>query len=144
MVVRIDGRGFTKFCESVQMVKPNDIRGINLMNRAAVEVINNMKEIVIAYGQSDEYSFVFKRRAKVFDRREDKILTTVVSLFSSAYVYHQRTYFPDLKALSTVIPSFDGRLVLYPSLEDLKNYLNWRQVDCHVNNLYNTTFWALV
>ena len=50
MVVRIDGRGFTKFCESVQMVKPNDIRGINLMNRAAVEVINNMKEIVIAYG----------------------------------------------------------------------------------------------
>ena len=50
MVVRIDGRGFTKYCESVQMVKPNDIRGINLMNRAAVEVINNMKEIVIAYG----------------------------------------------------------------------------------------------
>ena len=70
------------------MVKPNDIRGINLMNRAAVEVMNNMKEIVIAYGQSDEYSFVFKRKAKVFDRREDKILTTVVSLFSSAYVYH--------------------------------------------------------
>jgi tRNA(His) guanylyltransferase len=88
MVVRIDGRGFTKFCNSVQMVKPNDIRGINLMNRAAVEVMNNMKEIVIAYGQSDEYSFVFKRKAKVFDRREDKILTTVVSLFSSAYVYH--------------------------------------------------------
>lgn len=33
---------------------------------------------------------------------------------------------------------------MYPSLEDMKNYLNWRQVDCHINNLYNTTFWALV
>ena len=22
--------------------------------------------------------------------------------------------------------------------------MNWRQVDCHINNLYNTTFWALV
>ena len=44
----------------------------------------------------------------------------------------------------SVIPSFDGRIVLYPSLEDLKNYLSWRQVDCHINNLYNTTFWSLV
>ncbi|KAI9805847.1 MAG: hypothetical protein M1825_000461 [Sarcosagium campestre] len=22
--------------------------------------------------------------------------------------------------------------------------MSWRQVDCHINNLYNTTFWALV
>ena len=28
MVVRVDGRGFTKFCESMQMEKPNDLRGI--------------------------------------------------------------------------------------------------------------------
>ena len=42
------------------------------------------------------------------------------------------------------IPSFDARIVLYPSLCDLKAYLSWRQVDCHINNLYNTAFWALV
>lgn len=35
-------------------------------------------------------------------------------------------------------------MVLYPSLEIVKDYLSWRQVDCHINNLYNTTFWALV
>lgn len=29
-------------------------------------------------------------------------------------------------------------------LERIRDYLSWRQVDCHVNNLYNTTFWALV
>jgi len=34
--------------------------------------------------------------------------------------------------------------VLYPSIEDLKAYLSWRQVDCHINNLYNTLFWKLV
>lgn len=22
--------------------------------------------------------------------------------------------------------------------------MSWRQVDCHINNLYNTTFWALI
>ncbi|KAL8831075.1 MAG: hypothetical protein Q9170_005455 [Blastenia crenularia] len=42
------------------------------------------------------------------------------------------------------MPSFDGRVVQYPSLQNLRDYLSWRQVDCHINNLYNTTFWALV
>ncbi|XP_033948723.1 probable tRNA(His) guanylyltransferase isoform X2 [Pseudochaenichthys georgianus] len=39
---------------------------------------------------------------------------------------------------------FDGRVVLYPSNRNLKDYLSWRQADCHVNNLYNTVFWTLV
>jgi tRNA(His) 5'-end guanylyltransferase len=41
-------------------------------------------------------------------------------------------------------PTFDGRIILYPSVNNLKDYFSWRQVDCHINNLYNTTFWALV
>ena len=88
MVVRVDGRGFTKFCESMSMVKPNDIRGINLMNRAALEVVENFKDIIIAYGDSDEYSFVFKLKSNLFNRRKDKITSCVVSLFSSAYIYY--------------------------------------------------------
>ena len=32
----------------------------------------------------------------------------------------------------------------YPRLDRIQDYLRWRQVDCHINNLYNTTFWALV
>ncbi|KAG5440814.1 hypothetical protein PCK2_000113, partial [Pneumocystis canis] len=28
--------------------------------------------------------------------------------------------------------------------QNIRDYLSWRQVDCHINNLYNTTFWALV
>ncbi|XP_051513620.1 probable tRNA(His) guanylyltransferase isoform X2 [Myxocyprinus asiaticus] len=41
-------------------------------------------------------------------------------------------------------PSFDGRVVLYPSNRNLRDYVSWRQADCHINNLYNTTFWTLV
>ena len=26
----------------------------------------------------------------------------------------------------------------------MRDYLSWRQADCHINNLYNTVFWALV
>lgn len=42
------------------------------------------------------------------------------------------------------LPVFDGRCVCYPNLDSLKDYFRWRQVDCHINNLYNTVFWCLV
>ena len=51
-------------------------------------------------------------------------------------------------------PSFDGRIVIYPSyqvpfscsfqLQNIRDYISWRQADTHINNLYNTAFWALV
>lgn len=94
IMVRVDGRGFTSFCDVHGFQKPNDIRGINLMNKAAKEVVKNFSEIVIAYGDSDEYSFVFRKSAKVFNRREDKILSCVLSLFSTSYVFHWPRYFP--------------------------------------------------
>ena len=36
IVVRIDGRGFSKLCKKYEFEKPNDRRGIELMNAAAV------------------------------------------------------------------------------------------------------------
>lgn len=113
------------------------------MNAAAREVMQSFTDIVIAFGQSDEYSFVFRKSTKVFNRREDKILSCVLSLFTAAYVMNFAEHFPEYgRPLRT--PSFDARIVLYPGIEDLRAYLSWRQVDCHINNLYNTTFWALV
>jgi len=125
------------------------------MNHAAKEVMASFTDITIAFGQSDEYSFVFRKGTNVFNRREDKILSCVLSLFTSSYALNFVDYFSDLmvpqedgtlkqvtRPLRT--PSFDGRIVLYPSLDDVKAYLSWRQVDTHINNLYNTTFWALV
>jgi tRNA(His) guanylyltransferase len=35
-------------------------------------------------------------------------------------------------------------VVLYPTDAAVKDYVRWRQVDAHINNLYNTTFWKLV
>ncbi|CDW89535.1 trna guanylyltransferase [Stylonychia lemnae] len=147
MVVRIDGRGFTNFTNLHNFEKPNDIRGLQLMNKCAKEVMKSFTEIIIAYGDSDEYSFAFKKSANVFNRREDKILSCVLSLFSTSYVFFWSKYFGDTntggqKLLK--VPSFDARIVLYPSLEDLQNYLSWRQVDCHINNQYNTCFWTIV
>ena len=39
IVVRIDGRSFTKFTKDHKFKKPNDINGLGLMNKAAKQVV---------------------------------------------------------------------------------------------------------
>lgn len=142
IVVRIDGKGFHKFSDKHCFEKPNDKKALSLMNRAAVKVMKEFNEIVFSYGQSDEYSFVLSKNSQLYNRRSSKISSCINSLFTSAYVFFWKDYFNDIKLLYP--PSFDSRIILYPSDENLKDYLSWRQADCHINNLYNTTFWALV
>ena len=50
-------------------MKPNDDRALTLMSKSAETVMEEFKDIVIAYGQSDEYSFVFKKNTNVYNRR---------------------------------------------------------------------------
>jgi len=184
IVVRIDGRAFTKLTARYEFKKPNDDRALHLMNEAATNVLKELPEIVAAYGQSDEYryarrsainmqhtdarlSFVMHPSCELFERRESKLVTTIVSMFTAYYVNLWPTYFAET-ALVPHLPSFDGRAVAYPSIQNLRDYLCWRQADCeclakmpchyfcailkatvdnltgHINNLYNTTFWSLV
>lgn len=142
IVVRIDGKSFHKFSDKHHFEKPNDIRALSLMNRAAVHVMQEFKDISIAYGQSDEYSFILRKDTPLYNRRNSKIASYINSLFSSSYVFYWNHYFKDNKLKYP--PSFDARIVLYPTDQNLRDYLSWRQADCHINNLYNTTFWALV
>jgi len=142
LVVRIDGKAFHKFTAAHHYVKPNDERGIGLMSAAAQKVMADFPEIVLSYGQSDEYSFIFHKNSKLYNRRASKIMTNVVSLFASSFTFYWSKYFKFTELLYP--PAFDARIVLYPSEENLKDYLRWRQADCHINNLYNTCFWRLV
>ncbi|KAJ1552154.1 tRNA-His guanylyltransferase [Cladochytrium tenue] len=142
IVVRIDGHSFHRFTSEHGFAKPNDERALHLANHAARAVMDEFKDVTIAYGQSDEYSFVFRRKSQLYKRREAKITTTLVSLFTSAYVVAWPNYFPSLPLKYP--PSFDARAVVYPAPQIVRDYLSWRQADCHINNLYNTAFWALV
>lgn len=145
-----------------RFAKPNDPRALDLMNAAAVHVVTTIPDLIIAYGVSDEFSFVFHRSTNLFERRAAKLVSTVVSTFTAAYVALWGRVFasrhvgdtgrgdvnvnqgmdagaettssssvvvptgPDL----TMLPTFDGRAVCYPTWENLRDYLSWRQVDC--------------
>jgi tRNA(His) guanylyltransferase len=58
-----------RFTTRYNFEKPNDRRGIDLMNAAAKAVMGEVPDLVIAYGISDEYSFVFHRSSTLFERR---------------------------------------------------------------------------
>ncbi|XP_058186038.1 tRNA(His) guanylyltransferase 2-like isoform X1 [Rhododendron vialii] len=143
IVVRIDGRHFHGFSEEHEFEKPNDGQALNLMNSCAVAVMEEFKDVVFSYGVSDEFSFVLKRDSQFHDRHASGIVSVIVSFFSSMYVMKWKGFFPQ-KELKNPPPTFDGRAVCYPSKEILRDYLAWRQVDCHINNQYNTCFWMLV
>lgn len=143
LVVRIDGKGFHKFSALHSFRKPNDPLALELMNEAARHVMRSLKgQIALAFGESDEYSFLLRKSSTLYNRRNSKITTHIVSLFTSAYVWNWNTYFPNRPL--QVPPSFDGRMVVYPNEAVVRDYFSWRQADTHINNLYNTTFWALV
>ncbi|KAG8281607.1 tRNA-histidine guanylyltransferase 1-like [Homalodisca vitripennis] len=142
IVVRLDGKGFHKFSDIHKFEKPNDKKALDLMTKAASRVFEELHDICFAFGHSDEYSFVFRKNTSIFNRRQEKLLSLVNSKFSSAYVYHWRDFFESTELKYP--PAFDGRIVLYPTDSNLRDYLSWRQADAHINNLYNTVFWALV
>ncbi|KAM6550001.1 hypothetical protein CsatB_021677 [Cannabis sativa] len=142
IVIRIDGCHFHRFSTLHEFVKPNDERALNLMNSCAVGLLEEFQDLVFAYGVSDEYSFIMKKDSQLYQRQASDIVTAVVSLFTSLYVTKWRDFFPHRELKYP--PSFDGRAVCYPSSEILTDYLAWRQVDCHINNQYNTCFWELV
>ncbi|CDZ96492.1 trnahis guanylyltransferase [Phaffia rhodozyma] len=155
LLLRIDGHAFHKFSDQHRFTKPNDLRALELMDRAAKAIMNEYPDVVLGFGESDEYSFLIRRAATMYSRRESKIVSLLVSLFTSAYTFHWPEYFPptDPALLASgqadpnkllYPPTFDGRIVCYPSPKEVRDYFSWRQVDTHINNLYNTTFWALI
>ncbi|KAF5327356.1 hypothetical protein D9619_004990 [Psilocybe cf. subviscida] len=142
MLFRLDGHSFHRFSDQHNFHKPNDVRALQLMDHAAKDVMEGYPDIVLAFGESDEFSFLLRRSTSLYNRRESKIVSTLTSLFTSSYVFHWPEYFRDHPLQYP--PSFDGRIVLYPSEKHIRDYFAWRQADTHINNLYNTTFWALV
>ncbi|KAI3851562.1 hypothetical protein MKW92_009663 [Papaver armeniacum] len=155
IVVRIDGRHFHQFSDKHEFKKPNEERALKLMNACAEAMFEEFPDLVFSYGVSDEYSFVFKKTTEFYNRRSrfvtnpfyyftvSKIVSITVSFFTSVYAMKWKDFFPD-KDLKKSIPSFDARTVCYPSTKIVRDYLAWRQVDCHINNQYNTCFWKLI
>jgi tRNA(His) guanylyltransferase len=56
-------------CAKYSFEKPNDRRALDLMNCAAKAVVSDLSDITLAYGVSDEFSFIFHKSSNLFERR---------------------------------------------------------------------------
>lgn len=144
IVIRVDGKGFHKFSAEYNFEKPNDVRALQVMNKAALAMVEQFPDISMAYGDSDEYLFLLRRSCALFERREMKLVLTFALFMSVHYVMQWNEEFPEKPIHSGRLPTFDARAVVYPTSAIVRDYFSWRQVDCHINNLYNTSFWGLV
>ncbi|KAF7327286.1 Histidine tRNA guanylyltransferase [Mycena kentingensis (nom. inval.)] len=142
MVLRLDGHSFHRFSEVHAFTKPNDDRALKLLDHAASDLMEHFPDIVLAFGESDEFSFLLRKSSSLYNRRHAKILSTLTSHFTAFVNFRWTTYFPDTPLQYP--PTFDGRIIVYPSVQEVRDYFSWRQADTHINNLYNTAFWALV
>lgn len=106
-------------------------------------------DIVLAYGQSDVFSFVFRRNTNLFERRPryscenalvmgiilsiicSKIMSTVVAHFTACYIFYWSSFFPATQLLYP--PSFDGELMTFLALDAVQHK---RQVDCPVITIH--------
>jgi len=106
MVVRIDGRDFSRFSQVHEFEKPNDETALNLMNSCSAAVLEEFPDIIFAYGYSDEYSFVFKKTSRFYQRRASKILSLVASFFAAVYVTKWKEFFSPKKIIICSVLQF--------------------------------------
>lgn len=55
-----------------------------------------------------------------------KLVSHIVSIFTGTYVFQWSKY---MSIPLESPPSFDGRLVVYPSAREVRDYFAWRQAD---------------
>ena len=78
-----------RFSEAHGFEKPNDERALKLMDYAACEVMSEYPDIILAYGESDEYRYAFTKSKNC----KSSALTSLYSflLRKSTTLYNRRS-----------------------------------------------------
>lgn len=133
LVVRIDGRNFTKLTkETCRFEAPFDTRFRDAMTDTVRHLMECGFRIVYGYTQSDEISLLFHPKDETFGRKTRKI-NSILAGEASAF----------MSLRLGVLACFDSRVVPLPNLECVRDYFSWRQEDAHRNSLNAHCYWTL-
>jgi tRNA(His) guanylyltransferase len=129
-VIRIDGKAFHTFTKGLP--KPYCRHLAEAMDAAAKAVCRQSMGCRLAYGQSDEYSFLltdFERHESEpwFSGGVQKIASVAASIFTA--------HFNQAFAPYPHVAVFDARVFTIPSIGEVENYFIWRQQDAERNSL---------
>ena len=86
-----DHASHVRFSDVHAFEKPNDVRALRLMDRAAQSVMDELGDVVLAFGESDEYRWVcFRARRRIEDLRGRAKLTDSFLIRRASQLYNRR------------------------------------------------------
>lgn len=140
-VIRLDGKAFHTVLAKAK--KPYDVEVSNCMCNAARYVMNEIGGTArFAYTQSDECSIIIND-ALDFETQAwfDNNIQKMASVAASVFTYHFNRESKDLVPKPAY---FDARCFNLPDINELTNYLVWRQNDARRNSIqqYGRSFFS--
>jgi len=132
IVVRLDGRGFTRLTkESQQFEAPFDLRFRDLMVHTVQHLMTCGFQITYGYTESDELSLLLGRDERSFGRKERKLNSILAGEASAAFSLALGAH-----------ACFDARVCQLPTPELVRDYFRWRSEDAHRNALNAHCYWV--
>lgn len=139
VIIRCDGKGFSKWTKRQKLAKPFDNRMISAMSDTLLTVAENIEGCVFGYTQSDEMTFVLRNDQSFesepwFGNRIQKICSVtssmVTAVFNRCGYWNKDAY-------------FDTRVFAVPNEQEAINCLIWRQNDATKNSISASCYYEV-
>ncbi|MCI0572816.1 MAG: tRNA 5'-guanylyltransferase [Myxococcaceae bacterium] len=130
VVLRMDGRGFSHFTEG-RYEKPFDASLHALMVQTTRALVEDFQALY-GYTESDELSILLRPDAVPFDREVEKLVSLSAARAAATFSVGASTP-----------ATFDSRVWLGASVEDVVDYFRWRQEDAARCALHGWCYWTL-
>lgn len=120
IVIRCDGRGFSKLKEADIFKKPYDAEVHKKIMKITASALKNLFRCGMAYVISDEISFVLPMSFNMFNRRIEKLLS-----ISAGYLSGEGSL--EFYELNIDPISFDAKIFEFGNIDEVLEYLNERK-----------------
>ena len=141
VIVRLDGKAFHTWTKKIQCKKPFDISITKAMQFAAINTCREVGQVIVAYSQSDEITFLLNGWQKIesdvwFNGNVQKIASVFSSIFTVHFnMYMLKIFVADDLKLENVIPAFFDARVFNIEREEIEDVFVWRQRDARRNSI---------
>lgn len=138
VIIRCDGKGFSKWTKRQKLDKPFDARMSQAMSSTMEQVAAKIEGCKFGYTQSDEMTFVLFNDQSLesepwFGNRVQKMASIVSSMVTA--------HFNSL--MTGAIAYFDARVFAVPNVIEAANCLIWRQNDATKNSISTATYYEV-
>lgn len=132
-IIRVDGKAFHNVTSKLE--RPYDAAFMTVMDLTMVRTAKEMQNMVLAYVQSDEISFLLYNPSKAHpDQWMGGVLDKMVSISAGyATAYFNAAWYRCYDQVSCAV--FDSRVYTIPNANEVINYFVWRHNDCTRNSV---------